>query len=451
MRYFKLLSCGLLFISSQTFGQYWNTSLNTSTTTARIGLTSNQSLGFYTNNVQRLILTNAGRFGIGTSEPTAELHVTGRGYFSSNLESSGSLILSSNFHLDHIPATLTTPNIVSYRTGGGSNPAYSGYTSPLLFHSVCDVVMIPPNTEPNGNTSRIAFGPQTAHLFSDLIQIEDPAQYSTLNLGILNGNGIIGLEPIPGVTFQGTRALKLNPGCPVDVHICEGGGRTRIFYGADIRLGLNVFDRGIKNTVPLNGDQAFTIISRDNNVNGTETFKVFGDGSVDIRNQGGQPSATSVLNVYESTGGTTLKLLNLGSAAESTIFEVKGNGATNLRAAVNSGYVMRVKNNGNDVFAVNTAGVAYAREVIVTLNNFPDYVFDPHYSLMPIGELGRFVNEQRHLPGMPQAAEVEACGASIGEVQKATVEKLEEAYLYILQLEERLQSLSRKVELLEKK
>jgi len=102
-------------------------------------------------------------------------------------------------------------------------------------------------------------------------------------------------------------------------------------------------------------------------------------------------------------------------------------------------------------FKVKTNGIVYAREVIVTLNAFPDYVFSNKYKLPELSELKAYIKKNNKLPNMPAASEVEKNGANLGEVQKITVEKLEEAYLYIFQLEEKIKKLSDKLDALDLK
>lgn len=144
-----------------------------------------------------------------------------------------------------------------------------------------------------------------------------------------------------------------------------------------------------------------------------------------------------------------MKLFNLGSSVDANIFNVKADGATAIRTTLSSGYALRIKNNNVDIFAVNSAGKAYAREIIVTLNNFPDYVFAKDYKLMPLKDMKVFIETNKSLPNMPSASTIEKEGANLGEVQRVTVEKLEEAYLYIFQLEEKLNTLDKKIRSLE--
>ncbi len=73
--------------------------------------------------------------------------------------------------------------------------------------------------------------------------------------------------------------------------------------------------------------------------------------------------------------------------------------------------------------------------------NHPDYVFEPGYELMPLGDLREYVSENQCLPGMPSAKQVQEEGVKLFEQNRLLLEKLEEAYLYILTLEERIKHL----------
>ncbi|MBS1652118.1 MAG: hypothetical protein JSU07_08930 [Bacteroidetes bacterium] len=107
------------------------------------------------------------------------------------------------------------------------------------------------------------------------------------------------------------------------------------------------------------------------------------------------------------------------------------------------------KTNNIVQFRVKSNGVVYSREVYVQLGSFPDYVFTKEYKLPSISETKQFVLTHQHLKNMPTAAKIKNNGASLGEIQKITVEKLEEAYLYIFQLEEKLNNLTEKLNKIE--
>jgi hypothetical protein len=64
---------------------------------------------------------------------------------------------------------------------------------------------------------------------------------------------------------------------------------------------------------------------------------------------------------------------------------------------------------------------------------------------MSLTELENFIEKENHLPGIPSAKDMEEeGGVSVGEMQTILVKKLEEANLYILQLNKRIEELEAK-------
>ena len=66
----------------------------------------------------------------------------------------------------------------------------------------------------------------------------------------------------------------------------------------------------------------------------------------------------------------------------------------------------------------------------------PDYVFEPDYALRPLAEVATFIEQNKHLPDVPSAADVAAEGLDITEMQFALLKKVEELTLYTLDLEQ---------------
>ncbi|MBL7726274.1 MAG: hypothetical protein JNM68_01240, partial [Dinghuibacter sp.] len=81
--------------------------------------------------------------------------------------------------------------------------------------------------------------------------------------------------------------------------------------------------------------------------------------------------------------------------------------------------------------------------VTLSIANWPDYVFAEQYHLRSISELKNYIQQHKHLPNIPPAAEMEKNGIQLGEMTRKLVEKLEEQALYIIQLEERLEKLEK--------
>lgn len=92
--------------------------------------------------------------------------------------------------------------------------------------------------------------------------------------------------------------------------------------------------------------------------------------------------------------------------------------------------------------AVN--GLIHTKEVKVDLNGWPDYVFSDDYNLTPLSELEKQINENKHLPNIPSANEVETNGVLLGEMNKKLLEKVEELTLYIIQLNKEVELLKEK-------
>jgi hypothetical protein len=66
-------------------------------------------------------------------------------------------------------------------------------------------------------------------------------------------------------------------------------------------------------------------------------------------------------------------------------------------------------------------------------DEIPDYVFEPGYPLMSLEDVGEYVAREKHLPGVPPAAEIRKDGLNLSEFQMRLLEKIEELTLYTVQ------------------
>ena len=100
----------------------------------------------------------------------------------------------------------------------------------------------------------------------------------------------------------------------------------------------------------------------------------------------------------------------------------------------------------NNDYKLAVKGVIRSEEVVVELmTSWPDYVFDSDYSLPKLKEVKAFVNENGHLPGLPNASQVSEEGLGLGDINAKLLEKIEELTLYIIEQEERIQKLEEKL------
>ncbi len=114
-------------------------------------------------------------------------------------------------------------------------------------------------------------------------------------------------------------------------------------------------------------------------------------------------------NIY--TGGTTLMTLNSSGSL--------GLGTTNP-----------------GTYKLAVVGKIHATEVVVE-TGWSDYVFADDYRLAPLSEVEAHIKAEKHLPGIPSAAEVDAGGVSLGDMQAKLLAKVEELTLHVIAQEKR--------------
>ena len=91
--------------------------------------------------------------------------------------------------------------------------------------------------------------------------------------------------------------------------------------------------------------------------------------------------------------------------------------------------------------AVN--GTVTAKEVIVTTEGWPDFVFSDKYKLMPLNKLEQHVKVNKSLPGIPNEKEVLEGGVKLGDMQAKLLEKVEELTLYVINQDKELTELKK--------
>lgn len=97
-------------------------------------------------------------------------------------------------------------------------------------------------------------------------------------------------------------------------------------------------------------------------------------------------------------------------------------------------------------FKVYKDGTVRARRVQVDFATIPDYVFKPDYKLMPLDDLKTFIAQNNHLPNVPSEQEYKERGnIDLSELNLKLLEKVEELTLYVLQLQDRINSLESQI------
>ncbi len=119
----------------------------------------------------------------------------------------------------------------------------------------------------------------------------------------------------------------------------------------------------------------------------------------------------------------------------------------------NSSYPFVLHSDGNYTMGGHNTATGYRLSVYgktiateftaLPTGSWPDYVFEKNYKLKPLAEVKKYITENKHLPNIPAAAEVEKNGIQLGDMTKRLMEKVEELTLYIIGMQEQIDALKK--------
>lgn len=96
---------------------------------------------------------------------------------------------------------------------------------------------------------------------------------------------------------------------------------------------------------------------------------------------------------------------------------------------------------------LNVNGRLRAKEIKVELGGYwADYVFAKDYKLRTLPEVEAFLKENHHLPNIPSAAIVESEGLDVASMMAKQMEKIEELTLYMIDMNKKVENLQRENE-----
>ncbi|SHH88018.1 tail fiber protein [Flavobacterium defluvii] len=98
-------------------------------------------------------------------------------------------------------------------------------------------------------------------------------------------------------------------------------------------------------------------------------------------------------------------------------------------------------------------GKIHTQEVKVDLLGalVPDYVFENDYQLKTLEEVEKYIKENKHLPEIPSAQEIEKNGLMLAEMNMALLKKMEEMTLYMIEQNKKIEVLEKKIESITRK
>ena len=149
--------------------------------------------------------------------------------------------------------------------------------------------------------------------------------------------------------------------------------------------------------------------------------------------------------IFSQGGGTELRFVSSGGPYASAGFGFYIN--VSMQSAFGSGKpssipAMKIDGNGNVGIGnpnpdakLAVSGQIHATEVRVTTTvPGPDYVFEKDYKLTSLEEIKNYIDQNKHLPEVPSAKEMEKNGVQLGEMNMLLLKKIEELTLYVIEL-----------------
>ncbi len=138
--------------------------------------------------------------------------------------------------------------------------------------------------------------------------------------------------------------------------------------------------------------------------------------------------------------------VGIGTVTPAEKLDVAGNIYTNGKVLIGTSGLAT----GTHLLAVNGSAI-FTKAVVRLTGVWPDYVFKPSYNLPSLNEVEIFLQKHNHLPDVPSAAEVEKNGIDLGDNQAILLKKIEELTLYMIELNKKVEIISKENELLQKK
>jgi hypothetical protein len=162
-------------------------------------------------------------------------------------------------------------------------------------------------------------------------------------------------------------------------------------------------------------------------VSGTATLQNQGDGAVvlDLKTERGWQ-----FRQKGAGAGSNLELYNYSGLNKSFLIQTDGN--VGIATA-------------SPTHKLTVNGGIKCEEVQVVVDVPADYVFEENYDLRALPEVEKYINENKHLPGVPDANYLIEKGWNIGEMSNKLLEKIEELTLYIIEQQKEIEQLKKMV------
>lgn len=417
----------------------WDINGNTVTSTDFLGTVNAQPLTIKTSNIDRAVITATGRMGLGTTTPTAALHL---------FTGSNPGMLPPKFVLERNDGTNQAGVLTVGISGNGFATGLGGGSAIFKLE------------DPFGNSANSDMGFSTNATAAQLV---------------IKHNGFVGVgTSAPTANFHsiGTARLESLPTSTsnTDIITTDANGNLSSQTAASL-LGSSGW--------ALNGNAATTTDFIGTTNTNALNFVVNSVKSMSLDNGGNLSVSTGGISTYQklyvetsklndgiqvNQTGTTAATIDLNaSGGGGNRWALHSTGSGNLQGAghllfwdwTSNQERMRIDASGAVRIGNVTMPTGYklyveqgilTEKVKVAVAGSPawaDYVFAPNYNLKPLSEVEAYVKENKHLPNVPSADELVKEGLDLGKMQATQMEKIEELTLYMIEMKKEIETLKK--------
>ena len=467
-------------------------------------ITSVNGIAYFSDNSydKGIAVNSNGNVGIGTLTPTAMLDVNGTAKFSSDLlingltmgKGSGNITSNTVFGISTgmLSTTATGNTFMGYQSAmantSGSGNVFTGYLSGKSNTSGNNNVFVGNSAGYNNTTGyQNSFFGQGAGVnntissnnsfFGSGTGYENTTGSNNTYYGANTGRNITTGN---NNTIIGSNIANLASNLSNNIIIADGAGNRRINVDNNGLVGIGIIAPtanlevagGLVNAlrVGVNFNRANTSTQLANSlaVIGNDNMATTTNGAVawDYYNNGTNSSLSGALLEHIGTGVTGMQY-GLPSANQGQlIFQNVSNAiigtnttVANIFISPNSQLSTAFLTDGSVgigttktygyKLAVNGTAI-FTKAVVKLYSSWPDYVFDPGYQLPNLHEVESYIKKHQHLANMPTANDVEKSGIDLGANQVLLLKKIEELTLYVIELNKKVEAISKENEQLKK-
>ena len=401
-------------------------------------------------------VSNNGSIGIGTVSPTAQLHTTGAVRFQG---------LAVNDALNSIlvadpSGNLSLRDASTLGSGGGSTPTltptYIAYgnaanvlsgSSNLTFDYNNNILGVtdrglPTGLARNGLLPRAYIVHGTNNYGFAIVRAENDAGganlvlYHTRNSNAAIATPVVANDFLGNLTWMGVASNNSIQVASEITSFVESVGNDLVSG----RITFKTVNQGgtLAERMRLTGEGNFgvgTVPQRRLDLYGTESW----NGSGGIRLQGNNPGV-EISDIVSGQRWLIANGVNTGNDGSLGL-------AYNLLTGKHNIVITRSDNVGigttNPQAKLAVNGDIFSRKVKVTQTGWSDYVFEQNYPLLSLTEVEEYIGKHKHLPDVPSANSVEENGLDLGDNQAILLKKIEELTLYIIDINKKLENLSK--------